>query len=181
MAYEMLFFFLITYYFLINLINLNMKTFSFALVVALFSFLSTPTLSAQKAFVWDYYKMSIELPDDFKVVKNTDNEFECDGEGMSLVMYVFDDGDVTLKDMNTATRKLGRELKFELKDEHHELDYNGFKGEYILGYKDGHQIMVAGLINPKNSTNFFIVIIFEDGDEQAEEDGIAILNSLENI
>jgi hypothetical protein len=158
-----------------------MKTIVFAFGVTFLSFLSVQTLSAQKAFVWDYYKMSIELPDDFKVVKNTDNEFECDGDGMSLMMYVFDDGDVTLSDMNKATRKLGRDMKFELKDEHHELDYNGFKGEYILGYKDGHQMMVAGLINPKNATNFFIVIIFEDGDEQAEEDGIAILNSLENI
>lgn len=158
-----------------------MKTIVLALGVTFLSFLSVSTLSAQKSFEWDYYKVSIELPDDFKVVKNTDNEFECDGDGMSLVMYVFDDGDVTLTDMNKATRKLGREMKFELKDEHYELDYNGFKGEYILGFKDGIQVMVAGLINPKNSTNFFIVIIFEDGDDQAEKDGIAILNSLENI
>ena len=161
--------------------NLNMKTFVFTLGVIFLSFLSVPTLSAQKAFDWDYYKVSIELPDDFKVTKNTDNEFECDGNGMSMVMYVFDDGDVTLADMNKATRKLGRQLKFELKDEHQELDYNGFKGEYILGYKDGIQVMVAGLINPKNSTNFFIVITFEDGDDKAEEDGIAILNSLKTI
>lgn len=157
-----------------------MKTIVLALWVSLFSVLSVQSLSAQKEFVWDYYKMGITLPDDFKVVKNTDNEFECDGDGMNLFMYVFDDGDVTLDQMNAATRKLGRDLKFELKDEHHELDYNGFKGEYILGYKDGIQVMVAGLINPKNATNFFIVIIFEDGDEQAEKDGIAILNSLEN-
>lgn len=158
-----------------------MKKIVFAFGLTFLSFLSVQTLSAQKSFEWDYYKVSIELPDDFKVVKNTDNEFECKGDGMDLMMYVFDDGDVTLADMNKATRKLGRDMKFELKDEHYELDYNGFKGEYILGYKDGIQVMVAGLINPKNSTNFFIVIIFEDGDDQAETDGVAILNSLENI
>ncbi|MBL7817045.1 MAG: hypothetical protein JNL70_18620 [Saprospiraceae bacterium] len=156
-----------------------MKTTALALAVCILSLFSTTSATAQKEFVWDYYKVSIELPDDFKVTKNTDNEFECEGDGMQLYMYVFDDGDVTLADMNKATRKLGRDLKFEMKDEHYELDYNGFKGEYILGYKDGLQVMVAGLINPKNATNFFIVIIFEDGDHVAQEDGIAILNSLE--
>ena len=158
-----------------------MKTIVLALLVSFFSLFTVQTISAQKQYTWDYYKVAIELPDDFKVVKNTDNEFECDGEGMSLYMYVFDDGDVTLDQMNAATRKLGRSLKFEMKDEHYELDYNGFKGEYILGYKDGVQVMIAGLINPKNSTNFFIVITFEDGDAQAEHDGVAILKSLENI
>ena len=131
-----------------------MKSIVLTLWVSVLSVLSMNTLSAQKEFVWDYYKVSIELPDDFKVTKNTDNEFECEGKGMDLFMYVFDDGDVTLAQMNTATRKLSRDLKFEMKDEHYELDYNGFKGEYILGYKDGLQVMVAGLINPKNSTNF---------------------------
>ncbi len=158
-----------------------MKTIVFSFLVSAFSFLSIQSISAQKEFIWDYYKVGITLPDDFKVTKNTDNEFECDGKGMKLFMYVFDDGDVTLAQMNDATRKLGHDMKFELKDEHYKLDYNGFKGEYILGLKDGIQVMVAGLINPKNSTNFFVVILFEDGDEQAEKDGVEILNSLENI
>ena len=143
-------------------------------------FLTVQSVSAQQEFVWEHYKVSLELPDDFKVVTNTDNEFHCDGDGMNLFMYVFDDGDVTLEQMNDATHKLGKDLKFEMKDEHYEVDHNGFKGTYILGYKDGLQVMLAGLINPKNSTNFFIVIMFEDGDHVANEDGLAILNSLEN-
>jgi hypothetical protein len=148
-------------------------------VVALLLSLST-TLSAQQEFVWEHYKMSIELPDDFKVVKNTDDEFECDGDGMHLYMYVFEDGNVTVEDMHDATRKLARELKFEIKDQDYEVDYNGFKGKYVLGYKEGLQVMICGLINPKNATNFFTVIVFEDGDHTAEEEGVRILNSLEN-
>lgn len=157
-----------------------MKTKVWAVLILAFSLLSTQSVSAQQEYTWEHYKMSVELPDDFKVVKNTDNEFECDGDGMHLYMYVFDDGDVTLEQMNEATRKLGKDLKFEMKDEHYSVDHSGFKGEYILGYKDGLQVMLAGLINPKNSTNFFIVILFEDGDHVANEDGLAILNSLEN-
>jgi hypothetical protein len=157
-----------------------MKTKILFFVIAILSFSSIQSVSAQQEYVWDAYKLSIELPDDFKVVKNTDEEFHCDGDGMNLFMYVFDDGNVTLDMMNDATHKLGRDMKFEMKDEHYDLDYNGFKGTYILGYKDGLQMMIAGLINPKNGTNFFIVIMFEDGDHVATEDGIAILNSLEN-
>ncbi len=157
-----------------------MKTTILAFFITILSLLSSNTVSAQQEFTWDYYKVSLELPDDFKVVKNTDNEFECDGQGMHLYMYVFDDGDVTLEQMNKATHKLGRDLKFEMKDDHYEVDHNGFEGQYILGYTEGHQVMLAGLINPKNSTNFFIVIIFEDGDHVAEKDGQAILASLKN-
>lgn len=157
-----------------------MKTIVLAFFITILSLLSSDNILAQQEYTWDHYKVSIELPDDFKVLKNTDNEFECDGDGMHLFMYVFDDGDVTLEQMNAATRKLGKDLKFEMKDDHYEVEHNGFKGEYILGYTEGHQVMLAGLINPNNSTNFFIVIIFEDGDHVAEEDGKAILASLKS-
>jgi hypothetical protein len=131
-------------------------------------------------FIWNYYKISVELPDDFKVVTNTDNEFESVGEGMHLYMYLFDDGDVSLDQMDEATLKLAHDLHFDMKDDEYPLDYNGFKGKYFLGYKDGHQVMLAGIINPKNATNFFVAITFSDGDHVAEKDGVAILNSLEN-
>ena len=156
-----------------------MKSKFSALIVAIFLLFSFDA-SAQQTYVWDHYKMSVELPRGFKVTKNTDEEFECDGKGMNVYMYVFEDGDVTAEDMHAATRKLARELKFDAKDEDYEVDYNGFKGKYILGAKDGLQVMVCGLINPLNNTNFFIVIIFEDGDNTAEDEGIKILNSLEN-
>ena len=150
-----------------------------ALIVAAFFCLSF-TISAQQVYEWDHYKMSVELPNDFKVVKNTDTEFECDGKGMNLFMYVFDDGDVTLKDMHDATRKLAKEMKFETKDDDYAVDYNGFQGKYILGLKDGLQVMICGLINPQSHANFFIIIVFEDGDNTAEDEGIKILNSLKN-
>ena len=151
----------------------------FAGAIALFLSFST-TVSAQHEYVWDHYKMSVELPDDFKVVTNSDTEFECDGDGMHLYMYVFEDGDVTVEQMHEGTRKLAHDLKFEVKDQDYNVDFNGFKGTYILGYKDGLQVMICGLINPKNATNFFTVIVFEDGDHTAEKDGIKVLNSLEN-
>ena len=156
-----------------------MKSIANALFVAFFTLLSF-TASAQQHYTWDHYKMSIALPDDFKITKNTDDEFECEGKGMAVYMYVFDDGDLTAKDMHDATRKLAKSLKFETKDEDYSVDYNGFEGKYITGTKDGLSVMVCGLINPLSHANFFIVIIFEDGDNTAEDEGIKILNSLKN-
>ena len=38
--------------------------------------------------------------------------------------------------------------------------------------------MIAGLMNPDNASNFWIAITFNDGDENAEKDGLKILNSI---
>ena len=48
------------------------------------------TVQAQQDWVWDAYDVSIELPDDFKVIKNSNNEFEAEGEGMEIFMFIFD-------------------------------------------------------------------------------------------
>ena len=32
----------------------------------------------------------MDLPDDFKVLVNTDNEFEAEGDGMEIFMFVFE-------------------------------------------------------------------------------------------
>ncbi len=138
-------------------------------------------MTAQQEYVWEHYKMSIELPNDFKVVKNTDDEFHCEGDGMELYMLVFENADLTARDMRKATKELAKQLNFELKDEEYNITaHDGFEGKYILGVKDGKQMMICGLINTKNATNFWILIEFEDGDHTAEDEGIKILNSLEN-
>ena len=143
--------------------------------------LTTFAAQAQKEYLWDHYKMSIELPNDFKIVTNTDDEFECDGDGMHLYMYVFEDEKFSAADMKRETRDLAKRLKFEVKDEEYNINsHDGFEGKYVLGYKDGRQIMLCGLINTKNATNFWILIEFEDGDHVAEKDGLKILESLEN-
>jgi hypothetical protein len=150
-----------------------------ALCALFLTFFALTGLQAQQVYVWDFYKVAVTLPDDFKVVTNNDNEFECAGDGMHLYMYVFDDGEVTLDQMGAATRRAGRQMKFEMKDEEYDVSHNGFEGTYMLGYAEGVQVMLAGLINPGNNTNFFVAIVFEDGDEVALEDGLAILNSLD--
>ena len=76
--------------------------FSLTVTIVLFSFFGTAA-QAQHDYTWDYYKISMTLPADFKVTKNTDTEFDASGEGMELVMDVFADKHVTAEDMKEAT------------------------------------------------------------------------------
>jgi hypothetical protein len=77
------------------------------------------------------------------------------------------------------TRDISNKLKFEVTEEVHDFtDDDGFEGRYVLGMKDGHQVMLCGMINTQSAANFWVVIVFEDGDHTAEKDGLAILHSI---
>ena len=137
------------------------------------------TVTAQKEYVWDTYKMGITLPDDFKIITNTASEFECDGDGMHMYIYIYEDEKVDFKQMVTETRDIAKRLKFDVTDDVQNFqDDDGFEGRYVLGMKDGRQMMLCGMINTKSAANFWVVIEFEDGDHTAEKDGLAILHSI---
>jgi hypothetical protein len=137
------------------------------------------TTYAQQEYVWEKYKMGITLPNDFKVLTNTDDEFECDGDGMHLYIYIFEDEKVDFKTMVAETRNIAKKLKFDVTDEVHDFkDDDGFEGRYVLGLKDGRQVMLCGMLNTQSAANFWVVIEFEDGDHTAEKDGLAILHSI---
>ena len=133
---------------------------------------------SQKDYVWKYYKIAITLPNDFREIENTNNEFEAKGDGMHLYMYIFDDHKVSLKDMDSETRKVAKQLKFDEIDKTTDIDDDDFAGRYVLGYKDGKQTMLAGMIQKDNDTNLWITIEFQDGDKEALNEGIKIINSL---
>ena len=118
------------------------------------------------------------LPSDFKVTKNTDTEFDAVGKGMELMMDVFTDKHVTLADMQQATVDYVNGLKLDHIDEVRTIKDDDFQGKYVLGAKGKDAYMVAGLIVPHSTTNLWVVITFNDGDENAEADGLKILASL---
>jgi hypothetical protein len=140
---------------------------------------TTTTTYAQQEYVWEKYKMGITLPNDFKVLTNTNDEFECDGDGMHLYIYIFEDEKVDFKAMAVETRNIAKKLQFDVTDEIHDFkDDDGFEGRYVLGMKDGRQVMLCGMLNTQSAANFWVVIEFEDGDHTAEKDGLAILHSI---
>lgn len=128
-------------------------------------------------YVWDYYGIAIDVPEDFKVLKNTDTEFEMKGDGMQLYMNVFEE-DITLETMADALAEAAIAIEMEEVDRVLELTGNGLDGFYVEGFKNGHRVMLSGFIDPKSQTNFMMVITFLDDDNVADEDGIAIINSV---
>jgi hypothetical protein len=143
-------------------------------VVFLFSHLYS---QAQQTWNWESYEVSIDLPNDFKVIKNTDNEFEAEGDGMEIYMYIFEE-DISLGEMKDVTMAIAVDMGLEEWDVVENISTRGFKGKYIAGYLDEDAVLLSGLINPDNITNFIVVITFDDEDRVAEEDSFEILNSI---
>jgi hypothetical protein len=55
-----------------------------------------------KVYVWDKYRIQVTVPDDFRITKNTSEDFEMEGVGMDLGIHIFE-GDITLEDLEEAT------------------------------------------------------------------------------
>ncbi|MFN3851610.1 MAG: hypothetical protein ACK4NY_19385 [Spirosomataceae bacterium] len=146
----------------------------------LFIFAALSSFTLDKTYVWDKYKLQITVPDDFKVTKNTNEDFEMSGEGMELAMSIFE-GDITLEQMDEATLEGAKSMKLTEVDAAHAVKSNGLEGFYVEGFLEGERVMFAGMIDPKSHTNFFIAITFGDDDKTAEEDALKILNSIKRI
>lgn len=138
---------------------------------------ATLSLNAQQTFIWDHYGLAIDVPDDFQVLKNTDTEFEMSGDGMEMYMYLFD-ADITLETMDEAIISAAAEIQMGEIDRALTLKGDGLDGLYVEGYKDGHRVMLAGFIDPASHTNFMMLVMFGDDDSVADEDAIAIFNTV---
>ena len=136
--------------------------------------------SAQQQFVWDYYKVSIMLDNDFKVTKNTDDEFRANGDGMEVYVDVWEEN-IAVDDMDEAVAAYALKLKMTEIDAAHEVHINGLDGFYVEGFKDGDRVMLAGLIVPNSHANILVEIHFDDKDATAEKDALKILNSIKKL
>ena len=142
--------------------------------------LSFTTIVDDQTYVWEHYGLEITVPDDFKVIKNTNEEFEMNGDGMGMYMYLFEE-DITVDQMDEAVVDAAIAMQMQEVDAAQVIQGDGLDGFYVEGYKDGARIMLAGMIDPKSQTNFMMVITFYDDDGVAETDAIGIINSVRSI
>ena len=156
-----------------------MKTIQKTLAFAAVLFFSNAT-PADKTYYWDDYNIQITVPGDFKITKDTANEFEMDGDGMDLAMYIFNDKKIGIDEMDEATIAGAKELKLQEIDAEHAFKSDDFEGYYVEGFKDGNRIIFAGMIDIASQTNFFIAITFDDEDKEAEKEAIKVLNSIDH-
>ena len=152
-----------------------MKLFASALLIII---LSSSSLISQKTYVWDYYKIQITVPDDFRVKVNNSNDFEMKGDGMDLTMNIFEE-DVTIDDLDEVTKIGAKAIEMTEVDEATRVAVNELEGYYVEGFKSGFRIIFAGLGDPKTHTNFFLAITFDDDDKEAEKAAMEIINSLD--
>ena len=136
--------------------------------------------SAQQQFVWNYYKVSIMLDNDFKVTKNTDDEFRAQGDGMEVYVDVWEEN-IAVDDMDEAVARYALKLNMTEIDAAHEVHINGLDGFYVEGFKDGDRVMLAGLIVPNSHANILVEVNFDDKDATAEKDALKILNSIKKM
>lgn len=153
--------------------NKAIRSLSFLLLLSL----CVNSTFAQETWVWDTYKIAMDLPEDFKVLVNSDNEFEAEGDGMEIFMFVFEE-DISLREMKNATVEAAIEMELEEVDAVQNIKTRGYEGKYVAGYLDGSAVLLCGLINPDNITNFFVAITFNDDDGVAEEAAFEILDSI---
>ena len=85
----------------------------FALIVSISAF----TTAIDKTYYWEQYNIEITVPRDFKILKNTSNEFELEGDGMEMYMYIWNQKKITIDDMDEATVTAAKELKLQEIDE----------------------------------------------------------------
>lgn len=130
-----------------------------------------------QTYVWEHYGLEVTVPEDFKVVKNTDHEFEMKGVAMGLYMYVYE-LDKTLEEMDETVIAVAKSLKMDEVEEATEIEGGGLEGFFVEGVKSGKRVVLAGMIDPKSHTNFIMLITLYDGDEVAVEDAVDIINSV---
>ncbi len=149
----------------------------FFVLLTLIIALSSSALLAQQTYEWKYYGLEVTVPNDYKVVKNSNEEFEMKGQGMGMYMFIFE-GDITAEEMDEAVAEAALSIDMQEVDAAHIIQGDGLDGFYVEGFKDGLRVMLAGMIDPNSQTNFMMLITFYDEDGVAESDAIDIINSV---
>lgn len=152
------------------------KIISCLAILTLFSF----TKITFQDYVWEHYQIGITVPDDCKVVKNTDNEFQMKSKDLDAYMYVFEK-DMTVEDMDEGVVEVAHELEMEELDDAAVIQGDGLDGFFVEGYKQGHRVVLAGMIDPKSHTNFLLLITFLDKNVKAVDDAIDIIQSVHSL
>ena len=136
---------------------------------------------AQQSYTWEDYGISFSLADDFKETVSTGEEFSAAGDGMDMTIIPFSDETIDDTDITAYTMSIAASLKLGRIDAVSTINFNGFKGGYAEGELDGAKIFLMGVIDPNSDTNFFVIITFLDGDENAIEEAINICKSIKKI
>ncbi len=161
--------------------NLKFKIMK-SLFILLLSFVVFSTQSvAQQSYTWEDYGISFTLADDFQETVSTGEEFSASGDGMEMTIIPFTDEAIDDSDITGYTMSIAASLNLGRIDDVSTINFNGFKGGYAEGALDGAKIFIMGVIDPNSDTNFFVIITFLDGDNNAIDEAVNICKSIRKI
>ena len=153
-----------------------------SLFILLLSFVVFSTQSvAQQSYTWEDYGISFTLADDFQETVSTGEEFSASGDGMEMTIIPFTDETIDDTDIIGYTMSVAASLNLGRIDDVSTINFNGFKGGYAEGALDGAKIFIMGVIDPNSDTNFFVIITFLDGDNNAIDEAVNICKSIRKI
>lgn len=127
--------------------------------------------------LWDHYKLEISVPADLKVTENTSEGFGMEGDGIQLKINSFEQN-VSTDDLGDAALEAAITLKLEGVGEQQEIETTNLEGYYVEGILNDDRVMLAAVMDPDSTTNFLVIITFDDEDEAAEASAFAMLNSI---
>lgn len=127
---------------------------------------------------WSTYKLKFSIFEDCQATTNNSEEFTADCEGISISIFPWIDDEVSVDELANAVIAIAEELDYDEISEASDIELNDFEGVMIEGVKDGVNAVIIGLLDPTSSTNFYSVIIYEDG---MEDDAAGIALSFEKM
>jgi len=124
------------------------------------------------------YNLSFTLADDFEETNNDAEEFSATGDGMEFSIIPFNDATIDESDITTYTMSIAASLELENIQDLNVIDLNGFTGAYAEGEVDDATIFIMGLIDPDSESNFFVLIGFNNDDQNAIDEAVDICLSI---
>ncbi len=134
---------------------------------------------AQTTWTWKQHNLSFTLPSSYEAKTNTGEQFTASDGLTDFGIFVFKDASVTKDNIKDHTAEIAESIGLDKLDAAEELDFNGFEGGAISGWKDGNEVLVCGFIDPSSDVNFFVTIkLYGD---VGEDEAIQIVKSIKKI
>ena len=148
------------------------------LILAL-TFLAGSLFAAEmEEWTWEDYKVSFQVPSDFKVLKSDDKQFSASNANIRMTIFPVKGKAITAEKLVDNLVKWVDQNKI-VYDAEKDLDViedlNGYLCAYVIGVKEAKQVFGGLIVNPADfSIRLYVLITYKQDDYDT---GLAMLKS----
>jgi hypothetical protein len=132
-------------------------------------------LTAQ-SFNWDHQKIRLTTSGDYQLLVNSESDFELKSQNLEILLHLSDKNDHA-----EALSVVAENMKIEAQGAKEAFKNGYFKGFFMVGMKNGHQVLLVALTDMYQGIPFYMALVYAHGDGQAEEEAIRVLKTLESV